>query len=103
MVDHYCVAGSLGDAISMFSLSSSPVLSSIVSAFNLNANDQIGLKGACQNINATASSALVGLDMKKLQTVCAACQTSTHIDFSDLYGWWWSTQSQLKTERKWTM
>ncbi|EQC25318.1 hypothetical protein SDRG_16814 [Saprolegnia diclina VS20] len=87
MLQHYCAAGSLGDAIAIFSPSTSSALTPIIKALNLNANDQTGLSGLCKSLNSTAAGSLVELNVKTFKTICDECKKTEDVDFSDLYKW----------------
>ncbi|OQR87787.1 hypothetical protein ACHHYP_08040 [Achlya hypogyna] len=87
MVDHYCEKGSLGDAIAVFSPSTSESLTKIMKTLNINANDRTGLQSLCKSLNSTAAGSLVELNVKTFKNICEACDEAADVDFSDLYNW----------------
>ncbi|OQS04623.1 hypothetical protein THRCLA_03158 [Thraustotheca clavata] len=87
MVDHYCVAGSVTEAISLFSPSASSSVATIIKELGLNANDRVGLKKLCTSLNSTTVGSIVESSVTSLKTICSACQQAGQVDFSSLYDW----------------
>ncbi|OQS04624.1 hypothetical protein THRCLA_03156 [Thraustotheca clavata] len=87
LVDHYCVSGSVSDAMSIFSSTSASAAATIIKLFNLNADERVGFKNLCASLNTTSKDSLGTVNVETFNATCTACKQAGSVDFSSLYDW----------------
>ncbi|OQR87244.1 hypothetical protein ACHHYP_09348 [Achlya hypogyna] len=87
MFQHYCVGGTLTDAISILSPAASSSVTAMAAALNVDTSGTAGLKDFCVGLNSTSAGAVIRSNTPNLEDVCHACEEAAKYDFSELYEW----------------